>query len=34
LLDSARAEQIIADVFPEVVDVSVDPYFTAFVCRA
>jgi SAM-dependent methyltransferase len=34
LLPSAQTEAILAETFAEVLDVSVDPYFTAFACRA
>jgi SAM-dependent methyltransferase len=34
LLPSASTEAALADIFAEVLEVSVDPYFTAFACRA
>ena len=34
LLPTAQSEQLVRDVFSEVLEVSRDPYFTAFVARA
>jgi SAM-dependent methyltransferase len=34
LRPSAETEQFLSDIFAEVLDVSVDPYFTAFAARA
>jgi SAM-dependent methyltransferase len=34
LIPSQTSEAMIASVFPEILEVSRDPYFTAFVCRA
>jgi SAM-dependent methyltransferase len=34
LLPSAQTERILADEFSQVLNVSADPYFTAFACRA
>ncbi len=33
LLPSETSEKMISDVFPTILEVSRDPYFTAFVCR-
>jgi SAM-dependent methyltransferase len=34
LLPTATSEQLVRDVFPDVLEISRDPYFTAFVARA
>jgi SAM-dependent methyltransferase len=34
LLPSRQSEHMIAEVFPEILEINRDPYFTAFVCRA